>query len=123
MKIDFEGVTWQVELLDVDMNQGDVIAGYTGLSLTGWYKSLLDTDSLVWGKSVRCLYWLMRWQNPQHGPPGPIGELNFAPLKLFAALGEALGDEEGTAAAEEDPTQSAAAPAAEASTPVPTPAG
>lgn len=103
MKIEFEGRTWQLELEDVDMVQGEKIAAYTGLSLLAWYKSLLDTDSVAWTKSVRCLYWLIRDQNSE---PIPLETANFAPLRLFAAFGEAIAAEKTPdAGAEPDPTK------------------
>ena len=121
MKLDFEGRVWQLEPLDVDMTQGEAIAAYTGLSLTAWYKSLLDTDSVAWGKSIRCLYWLMREQN---GDPVPLESANFAPLKLFAAFGDALAADQPAQEAEPDPTKPAGEPAEAAlNLPQPTPAG
>ena len=63
MKIDFEGRTWQLELDEATVEQADAIADLTGLTLFGWYKSLVEPDSLGWLKSMKCLYWLMREQN------------------------------------------------------------
>jgi hypothetical protein len=107
VKIDFEGATWKVEFLDADMIQADAIAAYTGLSLMGWYRSLLDTDGAAWNKSVRCLYWLMLAQNPQNGEFVPLnGTLNFKPLQLFAAFSDAMAAERAEAAGvPEDPTR------------------
>lgn len=101
MKIDFEDRVWQFELGDIDVNQGEAIGAYTGLSVMAWYKSLLDPDSLQWLKSARCLYWLIREQNDD---PVPLETANFAPLKLFIAFGEAL--KAGNGDVEPDPTNS-----------------
>jgi hypothetical protein len=107
LKIEFEGRTWQLDLDEVDMAQGETIAAYTGLSIMAWYKSLLDTDAVAWNKSARCLYWLMRQQN---GEPVPLETANFAPIRLFTAFGEGLAADSPAAEAEEDPTKPAGAP-------------
>jgi len=107
VKIECEGLTWQFDPMAADMNQGDVICAYTGLSLMAWYKSVLEPDAPAWNKSVRCLYWLMREQNPQHGPAGPVESVNFAPIRLFEAFAEAL-PKDSEPQAEEDPTMPAA---------------
>ena len=111
MKIEFEDRVWQIDLMDIDMVQGETIGAYTGLSVMAWYKSLLDTDSLTWLKSVRCLYWLIRAQNDD---PADLETVNFAPLQLFAAFSAARVAETQPGAAEADPTNSAASSAAAA---------
>lgn len=118
MKIEFEGKTWQLELDEVDMLQGETIGAYTGLSIMAWYKSLFDTDALAWNKSARCLYWLMREQN---GEPLPLETLNFAPVKLFEALGVALSDTPAAEAAPENPTRPGAGSAGAEPSPSPEP--
>ena len=116
MKVDFEGRTWQLETAAVDMEQGLAITGYTGLTLVAWEKSLLDPDSLLWLKSMRCLYWLMLAQN---GDDIPLATANFAPLTLWTAFAEAANAEAEAqgAAAEADPTRPAGEPAAGAPSP------
>jgi len=110
MKIDFEGRAWQFEMDEVTVKQGEVIAAYTGLSLSAWYRSLLDPDSLGWLKSMQCLYWLIREQN---GEGIPLESADFAPLKLMAAFNDAAGAET-SAEAEEDPTRPGGEPAVKA---------
>jgi hypothetical protein len=125
VKLEFEDATWQVEPMDVDMVQGEKIAAYTGLSILAWYQSLLDADKPVWNKSIRCLYWLMREQNPHNGATaaGPDA-LNFQPMRLLAAFQSAVEAEAAeVAAVAEDPTLPGAGNGAADSTPPLTPAG
>jgi hypothetical protein len=112
MKLDFEGRTWHLDLEDVTVLQGETITSYTGLTVLGWYNSLGDADSQVWLKSMRCLYWLMREQNPDSDPV-PVADVNPAPLKLLRAYNEGYAAEHPDAAAEADPTRPGAVPDAE----------
>lgn len=110
MKIDFEGRVWDFDPHDISVKQGTAIAGHTGLSPHAWYKSLTDTDSLGWLKSMQCLYWLMR---EQAGESIPLKTAEFATLKLFLAFSAAIEAEIPDEAAEEDPTRPGAGPGAE----------
>ena len=120
MKIDFEGRVWQLEMDEVTVKQGEKIQAYTGLTPSGWYKTITGTDEPGWLKSMQCLYWLLRAQNGE--PDVPISELDFAPLKLLAAFGTAAGEDAAAAAkeqetAEADPTRPADGSGATGQTP------
>jgi len=103
VKIEFEGRAWQFEMDEITVRQGESIAAYTGLSLSAWYRSLLDPDSLSWMKSMQCLYWLIREQN---GESIALESADFAPLKLMAAFNDAAAAEVASEA-EPDPTRPA----------------
>jgi hypothetical protein len=111
VKIDFEGRTWEVSTEDIGLRQAMVITSRLGVSLTGWEKILTDPDSPLWLTGVECLYWLMLAQD---GQQVPIGDTDFAVLKLAEAFADAALAEqkELAAAAEADPTSFAAGNAA-----------
>jgi hypothetical protein len=112
MKLDFEGRTWQFDLDDVTTQQGEVIQGYTGLSVYSWYNSITDGNDLGWLKRMNALYWAIREQNPDSDPV-PIADVNVAPFGLLKAFTAAYLAENPGAAVEPDPTKSGDAPDAE----------
>jgi hypothetical protein len=115
LKIEFEGRSWLLEMDEVGVKQGEKIAKYTGgLTVMGWWKSIIEVEEPGWLKSMQCLYWLIHEQNRE-----PVDmDSDFAPLKLLAAFNKACGEEQASteksaAEGEEDPTKPAGGNAAD----------
>ena len=115
MKIDFEGRTWQLEILDIGMAEAEKIVAYTGLkNLSEWESACLDVNEPDWFKSMRGLYWLMIQQNGA-AESVTIDSADFKVLRFFQAYAQAIAAEGAKAKAaagelEADPTKPASAP-------------
>ena len=124
MKIDYDGRTWDLDILAVPVSQCEAVEKYCAAKGMGDWSNMLDAGNT---KAVIALWWLMRKQAGEAtGPVSQPGE-DFRPLGLLAAyadaskaeLAAALAEAEAAAAlAEADPTSlPGSSPAPSAATP------
>lgn len=109
MKIDYDGRTWDLDILAVPVSQCEAVEKYTAAKGMGDWSNMLDAGNT---KAIIALWWLMRKQAGEAtGPVSQPGD-DFRPLALLAAYADAskagleaaLAAAEASAADEPDPT-------------------
>lgn len=112
MKVEFEGLTRDVDTAHISFRQALAIQAQTGMSIGDWEDSLdfkkddagkIRNPPPEWLVSVGALYWLMLAQNGEEADPGTM-EFDFTGFlsAYFAALMAEL--DRLKAQAEPDPT-------------------
>ena len=115
MKIEYEGRVYDYDLDDLDVKQAMKIEQHVGGTLLDWQNGLANASTLC----VQALGWVLLHDGDL---TIPIDSVNFKPVKLARAWGEAAEREAAAAEGEPDPTTPAggSTPGTPASTPSPT---
>ena len=97
MVVDFEGMTYELDVEEIDVAQAMLIKVKTGYNLRQWEDALGEADV----EALKALYWLMMEQN---GKRTNFDTINFKIVKFVNAVREATKKAHAEAA-EENPTE------------------